>query len=96
MSFILLLLALGSTWRLARLFTVDEITRPLRDRIARVNDWWAYLITCPWCLSIWLAPLPAWLAVYYGDNRVVLVALVALTSSLAAGMGQVTEDRLDR
>ena len=45
----------AAVWRLARLITEDEITRPLRDQ---VNERWpdsplAYWIECPHCVSVW-------------------------------------------
>jgi hypothetical protein len=55
--------------RLTRLVTEDELTRPLRERAAE----WArgdahraarprlgYLLTCPWCVSVYVAA--AWAA----------------------------------
>ena len=89
-------LALLAVWRLARLITVDEITAPLRSRIANRGDTLAYLFSCPWCISVWVGwPLllgPVW----FPDNRLLLTINAALASSLAAGIGQVVEDRLDR
>jgi hypothetical protein len=49
-------------FRLTRLSTEDEITRPLRERAQR----WAqdgghaklnYMLTCPHCQAIWWAPV---------------------------------------
>ncbi len=47
-----------TTYRLTRLVVEDEIAAPLRDRIWKR---WApdrtkvgYLITCPWCVSVWV------------------------------------------
>jgi hypothetical protein len=92
----LVLLVAVATWRLARLVTVDEITRQLRERVAARGDRWAYFVTCPWCVSIWVGPLVAWAAIYHPTNRPLVVGLVALTASVVAGLGQVVEDRLDR
>ena len=54
-------LALGATGRITRLITSDTITAPLRARAARVireetRDAFATFITCPWCVSVWVAP----------------------------------------
>ena len=96
MSILLALLTLGAIWRLARLVTVDEIFSPVRERIGKINDSMAYLITCPWCFSIWLGiPLSA-VVIYFPDNRGVWLVLLGLTGSGIAGMMQVIEDRLDR
>lgn len=100
MAFLLpLLLAIGASWRVARLLTVDQIAQPFRDRVvarAGLASNWAYLVTCPWCMSIWTSPPIVAAAVVWPTNRVVLVALASLTASLVAGLGQSIEDRLDR
>jgi hypothetical protein len=92
-----IVLALLAIWRLARLLIVDEITRPLREAvIARGGDKLAYLVTCPWCISVWVG-WPLLLGpIYFPDNRVLLLVNAALAGSLAAGLGQTVEDRLDR
>jgi len=47
-----------TTYRITRLVVEDEIAAPMRDR---VWDRWppdstrvGYLITCPWCVSVWV------------------------------------------
>jgi hypothetical protein len=52
--------------RLCGLITTDKITEKLRGRLIRricgndpeveCDSLRVYLLTCPWCLSIWLAP----------------------------------------
>lgn len=60
-----------------------------------------YLVTCPWCVSIYVTPPLALVAVStltdldWGD-RVAMAFLLTLVGSLAAGIGQTVEDRLDR
>lgn len=48
-----------ATYRLTRLVVEDEIAAPLRDRVwARDDPGMArigYLVTCPWCVSFWVA-----------------------------------------
>jgi hypothetical protein len=57
-----------AVYRLAILITKDTITEPLRDRIIAMPKTWsspaerisprprlAAFITCPWCVSIWIA-----------------------------------------
>lgn len=92
------ILTVGAVYRLTLLAVADEITAPWRDAILRAIDRGAarraahqigYLLTCPWCASIWIAfpavavglaadpaPQPAW-----GWQLVV----GALTASAAAG-----------
>jgi hypothetical protein len=45
-----------ATYRLTRLVIEDEVTAPLRDAAyARLKPGGklAYLLSCPWCVSIW-------------------------------------------
>lgn len=50
-----------ATYRAARLVTEDEITRPVRERVLEWSDGGrvGYLITCPWCSSVWAGGLLA-------------------------------------
>jgi hypothetical protein len=71
--------------RLTRLVIEDEITSPLRDRITQ----WAdgaddatsasvrYLLTCPWCVSIWTAAGWAGLAIVAPGPAAALGAVLA-------------------
>lgn len=98
---VLLVLAL---WRFARLLSIDEISRPLRERIAgrKPDGQVAYLVTCPWCISIWCG----WLLVVptvllatdlgFWIDGLWLSLLLVLAGSLVAGFGTTVEDRLDR
>ena len=94
-AWLLVVLAIGATMRLTRLVNEDAITEPIRswffrrdgdelepDEIGR----WAYFITCPWCVSIWVGALVAYTAIWWGDNRVVVTGLLALTCSVATGI----------
>lgn len=49
---VILVLALA---RLTRLVVADEIFRPLRNWTMDRSTWFGYLVTCPWCMSVWLA-----------------------------------------
>ena len=94
-AWLLVLLVLGATHRLARLVTADYIMAWLRswterrdERAGRSADEpgkLAYLVTCDWCVSMYVAPVISVVAVWWGDNRVVLAALLALTASAFAG-----------
>lgn len=46
-----------AVYRLAVLVTKDEITAPARDAILKRSEPAFLFITCPWCVSIWLAAL---------------------------------------
>jgi hypothetical protein len=88
-TWLLVAVTIGAVIRLTRLVTADYLTAPIRDRLTR--RWGdeskrAYLISCDWCSSMWVAPPVATAAILWPDNRAVIVALVALTASLAAGL----------
>lgn len=92
-----LVLAALACYRLTRLVTADKITERFRDWAnARRRDWPGYLSGCDWCLSIWLAPLPAVAVVVWPDNRAILAALVALSLSAITGLIATVEQRIDR
>lgn len=91
MDTITLLLTVLATARLTRLVTADRITE--RPRLALVN--WAitrehdaveYLITCPWCVSIYAGTGigAAWWA--WGDARWFTAAAAALAASHVTGL----------
>lgn len=46
-------------WRVWRIVAVDTITEPLRARFlfrdGRGWEWFAELVTCPWCLGFWIS-----------------------------------------
>lgn len=87
MSAVTAALALLATYRLTRLIALDVITDGARHWVqARVPVSIAYMIGCPWCLSIWVSVPVASVTVVWGDNRVVLVGLLALSASAAAGI----------
>lgn len=88
-AWLLVFLAIGATARLTRLVTADAITEPIRDRLIRrwgEDAKLSYLITCDYCASVYIAPWVAWVTIYWPDNRVVLIVLLALTASLASGL----------
>lgn len=76
--------------RLVVLLTADTITEPVRDRVVtalmeRGRKKLAYLLLCPWCISIWLA-IPAAPIIYaYGDSPWLFVPALGLALSAAAG-----------
>jgi hypothetical protein len=88
-------IALLATYRLTRLVTADKITERVRIWVIGRSDWLGYLVTCDWCLSIWVAPLPATAVLVWGDITAVQVGLVALAVSGATGLLSLLERRLD-
>jgi hypothetical protein len=99
MDTITIILLMLASWRLARLVTVDRIAEKLRWKVV---DWAghdsqrAYLITCPWCISVWSSIPLAAAVVWFPTNRGVLLLLLVLAGSGVAGIMQSVEDRLDR
>lgn len=88
-DWLLMLLAIGAVVRLSRLVTADKITESIREWVG--NRWGdesmrAYFVSCDYCVSIYVAPIVATVAILWGDNRVVIIALLALTASLVAGI----------
>lgn len=82
----LILLALA-TYRLARLFTIDVIFEPLRERIWKrkgPETLTGYLFTCVWCMSIWFASL---LTIWYTiDSATAVLFCIPLALSAVAGI----------
>jgi hypothetical protein len=88
-AWLLFVITIGAVVRLSRLVTADYITHPIRDRL--IERWGedakrSYLITCDYCASVYIAPVVSLVAVLWGDNRVVIIALLALTASFIAGI----------
>jgi hypothetical protein len=95
MNTLWLIITMLATYRLTRLVTADEITKGLRGWVVDRSQWLGYLVTCDWCLSVWIAPLPALSVVVWGDVTPVQVVLVALALSGATGLLSLLERRLD-
>lgn len=78
--------------RLTGLITQDLITEPVRDAVIgrlpanQVGEHLEDLITCPWCVSIWVAAVVAPLVYQAGDTPWVFVPAFALAMSQLTGM----------
>lgn len=80
--------------RVTGLVVSDSITEPLRDRIllwlddrpATLGEWLGKLITCPWCVGMWVSLAAAPLAVWMIGLPWLLVLPVALAFSQVTGM----------
>lgn len=76
--------------RLVVLITMDMITARPREAVVealkeRGHNMLAYLLLCPWCVSIWLA-IPAAPIIYaYGETPWLFVPALALALSATAG-----------
>lgn len=84
--------------RITRLVTDDEIAAPVRRRIATyspgpgqlrlprtrgVGRWFGYLVTCPWCVSVYVGAVLAGILAAGGWPIVAWPAVAAATSSVA-------------
>jgi hypothetical protein len=80
-------LAIGAVWRTTLLVVADEITAPLRERLIgeAVEGRMAYLLSCPWCASIWLGPLVIGTGLAWGDGWFWQLGAGTLTASAVAG-----------
>lgn len=93
------LLIIPATARLTKLIIEDKITEPLRDKIhakfprKAMNEpsTVGYLITCPWCMSMWAGT--ALTALSHTMPRISKAVNVALTASYFTGfMSQHVEE----
>lgn len=95
MNVLWLIIAMLATYRLTRLVTADKITERLRGFVVDRSEWLGYLVTCDWCLSIWVAPAPTIAVLWWGDVMLVQAVLVALALSAVTGLLSLIERRLD-
>jgi hypothetical protein len=71
--------------RLTRLLVVDEVTRPLRERVEpHLGDRATYLASCPWCVSPYIAA--GWVALTVRAPRVARLAGAVLAWSAVSGL----------
>lgn len=75
--------------RVTRLITEDVITEPLRLHIERRfggESMVAYLFSCAWCMSLWVALVTAWAVVDLAGLPTWLWAPLALAASHLTGL----------
>lgn len=89
MQTLTLALTLLAVARVTRLVTDDRITEAPRNAVVRRLDpdgLMAYLIFCPWCVSVYTGAAggAAWWA--WGDTRIFTAAVLALAASHVAGV----------
>jgi len=89
---IIVLVALA-TARLTGLIVEDKITEPVRNWVAKhtkddskVQSALAYLLFCPWCVSIYAGAALATLVYFAYGSGLVYIGLLALAASQVAGM----------
>lgn len=89
------ILALGSTCRITRFVVKDTLAAGFRIWVADhfgEESKLAYLVTCSWCTSIWVAGGVAPLAYHLGESPWVQVPAVALTLSYLSGVASLWID----
>lgn len=96
MTIVTLFLAALATARLTRLVTADILTEAPRDTVInwltyRGHGMLAYLLSCPWCASMYIGSgvAAAWYA--WGDSRVFAALCAALAFSHITGRLATTE-----
>ena len=92
-AFVVLALAV---YRATRLVTADKITEPFRVAVDSRSKWAGYLVTCDWCLSVWLAPWFTAVMIRWPESRAVWAVCGFLAVSAVVGLLSVVEGRLDR
>lgn len=84
MSLGVVFLAFGLIARITRLITDDYLTGWFRAWVIGrfgPEGKLAYLVTCPWCMSMWVAAVVVPLAWYWGTTQAFTIAgLIALLS----------------
>lgn len=93
--------------RVTRLIVADQILSPIRDRLvgpslARVVSgerdqlgWFAYLLTCAWCTSVWVAAGTLTAAYWWADTRWWFIMVTAGAASYVTGVAAAWLDPAD-
>jgi len=93
---LMVLLVWLTIYRATRLITDDDFPASIAVR-GRVTDRWGenswqnYLVTCPWCLSIWLGAVVVVAADFMLDDGLAAPALVWASASAVTGYLSVLE-----
>ncbi|MEV0822514.1 DUF1360 domain-containing protein [Nonomuraea rubra] len=89
------LLALGLVLRVTRFLNSDVLFEPVRDAIDRrfgEASKIAYLVSCPWCASIYVAAAVMTAAYLVGETPAFLVIAAAATASYITGLISINLD----
>lgn len=83
----ILVLAL-SVARLTRLIVDDKIMLPFRQWVlswSHEDGWFFYLVSCPFCMSVWVSALLTIPSFFWHDNQVWQFILIGLAVSYISG-----------
>ncbi|SCK26967.1 Protein of unknown function [Streptomyces sp. WMMB 714] len=89
MNVVVFLLTLGITCRITRLITKDTLAAGFRSWTAqRFGDdsKFAYLVTCSWCTSVWVAAAVVPVAFLAGNTVAFQAVAMVLTLSYLSGV----------
>ena len=94
------LLTLGAVARVTRLITDDRVLGPVRVAAIKklgVDHPVTYWLTCPWCVSPYVAAIGCTTAWFYGTTAPFVITTAALTVSYVVGVASTHLDgRTDR
>lgn len=86
-SWLLVILVVLAVARITRLVNADAILNGPRSAIQRTRfDHLAYFVTCPWCVSIWVAAGVSTAAWYWRGQPWFQIVLLALAASYVTGL----------
>lgn len=93
-------LAALATYRLVQLFGLDDgpwdVMQRLREWLGAYNlgpqlvpmSWWGYLLRCPYCLGLYLAPVCAALCIWTSKGGDLVLGWLALAGAQALLQGK--------
>jgi Protein of unknown function (DUF1360) len=83
-SLAVFLLSLGAVARITRFVNSDDLASSVRTAVLRrygPDSYFYTLLSCPWCLSIWVAAAVVPLAWYCGESAAFQIPAAALSIS---------------
>lgn len=87
MTLTLLVVVVLASYRVTRLVTADYVLdTPRRWVQQHAPENVAYLVGCPWCVSMYVGPAVAAAVIVWPSNRAVLAGAVGLAASAAVGL----------
>ena len=92
------LLTILFVWRVIRLLIADAILdRPRNAIVLRLgpDHWLGYLVTCAWCVSVWVGAATLAAAYWWGGERWWFIMVTAGAASLVTAVGSRWLDPLD-
>lgn len=90
------LLTLGAVLRITRFLNADVLAEPFRSWVERTfgeDSKLAYLVTCPWCASIWVALAVVPVSYFAGGDVLWFIACSILSISYLVGIADANLER---